>query len=349
MRPVTLHVPRLGARRLTALAVVALAALSLPGVAAAQSQDKRTKAAEIQDQIEATDLRISALAEKLHEAEARRNIAQQSIVDAQARIAIAKAEVAGIRELVEQNAVSLYQHSTTSNSGGVFESGDADELSRRNQYAEARAARDDRLLDQLNAAKEDLSIRRREATDARDEAAAESAAIDAAKQKLEAARAAQQAVLDQVKGEIAAEVAAERARREAAARAQFATPVTYPDVGPPNGSASQAIAWARGVKGSGYSTNPRMGPTYDCSGLTHMAWKAAGVAIPTTSSTQWAALPHVPLNAVQPGDLIFWGAGGGSHVALYVGGGNIIDASSSQGQVVERPIWGSPSGAARVV
>ena len=65
----------------------------------------------------------------------------------------------------------------------------------------------------------------------------------------------------------------------AAARATYSanSPVSYPNVGPPNGSAAQAIAFARGVIGSGYSKNPRMGPTYDCSGLTYMAWRAAGV------------------------------------------------------------------------
>ena len=80
-----------------------------------------------------------------------------------------------------------------------------------------------------------------------------------------------------------------------------------------------------------------------------MAWRAAGVNIPTVSNTQYAGLPHVPLNAIQPGDLLFWGPGGNAHVALYVGGGMIIDASGSQGAVVERPIWGNPIGAARVV
>ena len=79
-----------------------------------------------------------------------------------------------------------------------------------------------------------------------------------------------------------------------------------------------------------------------------MAWRAAGISIPTVSNTQYAGLPHVPLDAIQPGDLIFWGAGGSSHVALYVGGGMIIDASSSKNAVVERPIWGNPVGAARV-
>ena len=71
-------------------------------------------------------------------------------------------------------------------------------------------------------------------------------------------------------------------------------------------------------------------------------------SIAGTSGSQYASLPHVPLNAIQPGDLIFWGPGGSSHVALYIGGGQIIDASSSQNQVALRGIWGSPIGAARV-
>ena len=67
-----------------------------------------------------------------------------------------------------------------------------------------------------------------------------------------------------------------------------------------------------------------------------------------SSRAQFASLPHVPMDAIQPGDLIFWGEGGGSHVALYVGGGTIIDASSSQNAVTQRGIWGSPVGAARI-
>ena len=60
---------------------------------------------------------------------------------------------------------------------------------------------------------------------------------------IEAARGQQQALLDKVTGELAAEVAAERARREEAARVKYsAPPASYPDVGPPNGSASRGAS-----------------------------------------------------------------------------------------------------------
>jgi len=333
--------------------VVTLTALAsgatLAGTAgAAGSGDLRKKAAEIQDQIDQSDLQISALGEQLDAATTKRDAADAQVADADARINAAKAEVHRVLKLVRENAASLYRNSSQKGTATELDVSRVDDLSRRNRYADVQAARDAQLLDQLDAAKQDLSARRAEAKQARDEFDAESQRLASAKAAIENARAQQQAILNQVNGQLAAAVAAERAAREAAARARYTRPVSYPNVGPPNGSASQAIAFARGVIGSPYSTNPRMGPSYDCSGLTYMSWHAAGVQIPTTSSTQYAALPHVPLNAIQPGDLIFYGPGGSQHVALYVGGGMIIDASSSQNAVVERAIWGNPVGAARV-
>jgi cell wall-associated NlpC family hydrolase len=338
-------------RRLVGVALVSacFAAVMAPSLAQAQSTNKKQQAAELQDQIEASDVQLSALAEKLHLAEARRDEAHQSVVAAEAQIEEAKAEVARITELVRENLASLYRRNVAGGSLAEIDFSDTADLLKRNEYAEAQNSRDDALLEKLDAAQDDLAAEKAEAAQARDAAQAETDSINTAKAALEQARGEQQALLDKVTGELAAEVAAERARREQVTKEKFSGgPVNYPDVGPPNGSASQAIAFARGVIGAGYSTNPRMGPTYDCSGLVASAWGAAGVSIGGSSGSMYASLPHIPMDALQPGDLIFWGEGGGSHVALYVGGGSIIDASSSQGAVVERGIWGSPSGAARV-
>jgi cell wall-associated NlpC family hydrolase len=334
---------------LAALVIATGALTAVAPAAHAAPLTKEQEAAQLQDQIDATDLQISALAEKLLAAESARDSAQAEVLDAEARIQESKAEVARIRKLVQENLASLYRRSVAG-TAGVFDFGDTNELLRRGEYAKAQASRDDELLQQLASAQEDLQIRRNDAKSARDSAFFQRQEINKVKAATEAVRAQQQALLDKVKGEIAAAIAAERARRAEAARVKYARPVNYPDVGPPNGSASQAIAFARGVLGAPYSTNPRMGPSYDCSGLVYKAWEAAGVHIPSTSGTMYRGLPHIPLAAAQPGDLIFWGAGGSSHVALYVGGGRIIDASSGSNAVVERPIWGDPEPfAARVV
>lgn len=356
MPTTTAAVPARTRRRLggvaAVLALTTMAAAGFgPAVGAAPIDDKHKQAAALQDQIDASDLQISALAEKLAEADARRDEATNRVADAEAQITQSAQEVQLILGIVYENAASLYRsHSSGSRTTSLAE-GNASDLVSRDRYAQAQADRDHQLMDQLRAAQEDLHIRRTDAARARDEAASESDQINAAKTALEKARADQRALLSKVNGEIAAAVAAERARRAAAAQAKFSKPgVPAPDVGPPNGSASQAIAYARAVLGAGYSTNPRKGPTYDCSGLTWSSWHAAGVDIPNTSGQQYAGLPKLPLAAVQPGDLIFWGPNGSSHVALYVGGGMIIDASSGAGQVVERAIFGNPEPlAARVV
>jgi peptidoglycan DL-endopeptidase CwlO len=104
--------------------------------------------------------------------------------------------------------------------------------------------------------------------------------------------------------------------------------------GPTGTQAEKAVAFAYGQLGCPYvwgGTGP-CSRGFDCSGLTQAAWAYAGVAIPRTSYEQ-ASLPAVPLNALQPGDILEFA--GDSHVGIYVGGGYLIDAPVP-GQVVEK-------------
>ncbi len=67
------------------------------------------------------------------------------------------------------------------------------------------------------------------------------------------------------------------------------------------------------------------GVGFDCSGLVQWAWAKAGIKIPRTTESQWPAMVHVPLNALQPGDLLFyWNLDGDhavDHVVMYAGSG----------------------------
>jgi len=96
--------------------------------------------------------------------------------------------------------------------------------------------------------------------------------------------------------------------------------------GPTTTQAQKAVAFAYAQLGCPYVYGGT-GPCprgYDCSGLAQAAWAAAGVQIPRDSYGQWAGLPHVPLSSIEPGDLLIYNGEG--HVAIYVGGGYIIDA-----------------------
>jgi cell wall-associated NlpC family hydrolase len=109
--------------------------------------------------------------------------------------------------------------------------------------------------------------------------------------------------------------------------------------GPTTTQAQKAIAFAYAQLGKPYVWGATGPGSYDCSGLVQAAWAAAGVAIPRTTYEQWAALPHVPMSAIQPGDLIFFDGEG--HVSIYAGGNMIIDAPQP-GEFVEKVSLSSP-------
>ncbi|MCS7483283.1 NlpC/P60 family protein [Umezawaea endophytica] len=77
---------------------------------------------------------------------------------------------------------------------------------------------------------------------------------------------------------------------------------------------------------------------FDCSGLMMYAFAGAGVYIPHYSGYQYNSGRKVPLNQAQRGDMLFWGPGGGTHVALYLGGGMMVEAPYSGSSVRVSPV-----------
>ena len=77
---------------------------------------------------------------------------------------------------------------------------------------------------------------------------------------------------------------------------------------------------------------------YDCSGFTRYAFAGVGVQIPKYSGDQYTAGRHVSPSQAKRGDLIFYGPGGTQHVAIYLGNGQMMEASSAAGQVTVGPV-----------
>jgi hypothetical protein len=91
----------------------------------------------------------------------------------------------------------------------------------------------------------------------------------------------------------------------------------------------QAVQNAENEIGKPYVYGATGPSSFDCSGLTQSAWKAAGVAIPRTSEEQAAFGSAVAQGQQQPGDLITsnWGDGPSSHVSMFAGNGQVVEAS----------------------
>ena len=119
-------------------------------------------------------------------------------------------------------------------------------------------------------------------------------------------------------------------------------------------AAATAISYALNQIGTPYvwgGETPGVG--FDCSGLTQAAYQAVGITIPRTSEDQWLALPHVPLDDLQPGDLVFFDPGEDipglpGHVGIYLGNDEMVDAPYTGADVRVDSLGGTPPfGAAR--
>ena len=77
---------------------------------------------------------------------------------------------------------------------------------------------------------------------------------------------------------------------------------------------------------------------FDCSGLMRYAFAGVGVLIPRFSGDQYNFGRHIPPNEAKRGDLIFYGPGGSQHVTMYLGNGQMLEASSLAGKVTVSPV-----------
>ncbi|MEU3732017.1 NlpC/P60 family protein [Streptomyces sp. NPDC033538] len=113
------------------------------------------------------------------------------------------------------------------------------------------------------------------------------------------------------------------------------------DDGRPSAEGDRAVRFAVEQLGKPYEWGAEGPASYDCSGLTSVAWERAGSPIPRTSQEQWARLERVPLGELRPGDLVVYFPEA-THVALYLGDGMVVQAPRPGAEVKVSPIAANP-------
>ncbi|MFD7261847.1 NlpC/P60 family protein [Streptomyces sp. NPDC059874] len=157
---------------------------------------------------------------------------------------------------------------------------------------------------------------------------------------LEANRVKQEAAKKEIEGKIkAAEELENKLQAEEKARliqleqeAQYKAQTAWLSTGAMkdvNGAATdagkRAVQFATAQIGKPYVWGAEGPGSYDCSGLTSQAWRAAGKGIPRTSQEQLRLLPKVAVKDMRPGDLIIY-FDDASHVGMYIGDGAMVHA-----------------------
>jgi cell wall-associated NlpC family hydrolase len=355
---------RLAALALAATAHVPVLAPPAAGAPADELADKQAQAEQLEREIARNGERISILDEDYNEARLAVEAAEAGIAEAQARVAESEQRSAAVRDRLARRAAQLY---VVAGATGleILDADDVGSAAARNKYGTTVAEHDRQLLAELTAAREDLLARRAVLEEALAAARDREETLAATRAELEDAQRAHEALLADIEGDIARLVAEVEARRraeeearvrrelEARARQEQArrTTTTLPAPGDdqdddqdddqndgglppaPDDRAQVAVDTALAQLGKPYRYAADGPDSFDCSGLTMYAWAAAGVSLPHSSRAQYAGLPHVAMDALVPGDLVFYGSPI-HHVGLYVGDGRYVHAPQT-GDVVK--------------
>ncbi len=363
-----------------AAALAALAAAgTLPIVAAAQVASGtpvstlQHRAARIATQIAAANAKLQVLSEEYDQARLRHAALGRQIATDTAAIGTAHHTVERDTRHLRDQAVAAYVAAGSAAGLSVIMTGSASSLPLQQTYLQAASGSLSTAITSLHDSEHRLSVREATLASARSRAAASERTLASARGAANALLGQLTSTRQQLSGQLAAAVAAQQRiqSEQAAARAaaqQAAAPTVAqaaaqpaPPVAPPVAPPSAAPTAPSGAQGdvAVRSAESQIGVPYvwagatagqgfDCSGLTMWAWGQAGVNLPHSAQAQYDSIEHVSLDALQPGDLIFYASGGYIyHVTMYVGGGQMVQAEDTGTTIQITPVWGGAYGAGR--
>jgi cell wall-associated NlpC family hydrolase len=324
---------QLGTRVLTSVALSSgvLSGLSLSASATGIASE-RTRAAALYAQIHLTDGRVEFLGQQYDETQIKLRKIGNKISATKDVVALIEQNVAKGNAQLRVDAIFAYVTHGEAVGGIPPFSTNPTKSQATNVYGQIAAGNVSTTLALLETYK--IRLTRERSMLVADDQQAATATRTAARAFHEAMllQASLRHTLGQVKGQIANYIrqqeaaAAAKSAAESAAALRDARPVLGFAAPPPNSRADIAIRAALNFVGVPYAWGGASRRGVDCSGLTMLAYAAAGIYLPHYSGAQYAATVRVPLFALQPGDLLFYGANGGEHEAMYLGHGKMIEA-----------------------
>jgi cell wall-associated NlpC family hydrolase len=340
--------------------LVAVAAGTAAGAdPAAPNAALAAKAKALQAKLDAQHAEVERLAERLNATDDRRHRLQQSLAKLKARQQAAQRQLETAQRQFDEQVRATYMNGPQWLLGELV--GGANPSDAMRQLPMTKAA-----LEARAAVVAEVRVRKGEVDSLNERVAAELAQADLVhRRQADERRQVQnlatqlQQTLDKIDEQLAGYLEAEEGRQEAARRAAWSgymsgvgTVQSWLQAGP---VARAAVRWALAQLGDPYRWGASGPDTFDCSGLTSSAYRAAGVAIPRVSRAQWGAGPHVAVANLLPGDLVFYADNPGDpatihHVGMYIGNGLMVHAPHTGDVVRVASIWrGSFAGATRII
>jgi len=332
-----------------AVATVLLLSISVPSFADPAEDVNDAKAA-----LEGARAKLAGLQQEFTQLVEDFNFARVQLAQTEDELAAKQSEVDKASSAAAEARTDLNDRAALAYTGGmgstfevILDAGSLTDLTDRLEFLNQLAANDADLAQraEVTAGEAQLAAEQLEAIKLRQKDEIEDMAK--AKEAISKNIGEQESLVEKFELQYADALAAQReAERQAQLAAQGAGD---PGTGgsdnfsynPPTSSgAAGAVQAALSMVGRPYvwgAADPDVG--FDCSGLTMWAWGQVGVGLPHSSASQYASLPKVSKDNLQPGDLLFFYSPI-SHVGMYIGGGQMVHASNPSNPVAVVSISG---------
>ena len=296
-------------------------------------------ASRLEDQLDQLNRESDQLVEQYNQSNEALQRIRRSLKGLRAQASGAEADVRKLQQVLGARASAAYVQGAGSAVAAVLGSDDPAAAIARVQVLELLAANDGDLMDQLGVAGQALGERKRNLVAAERAQAAEVDRLQAKKAEVERAADKTRALLSRMR-------AADRPSAPTRPSNPVAPPPPAGGGGGGGGGATAVVAYARAQVGKPYCYGGSGPGCFDCSGLTMMAWRQAGVSLPHSSAAQYNVGRRISASELQPGDLIFYYSPI-SHVSVYIGGGQRISATHTGDYVRVQSLGSSIVGYAR--
>jgi cell wall-associated NlpC family hydrolase len=334
-----------GRKRLITTALSGLALTAVVGIVPSSPAQADPSIDDVQSRVDRLYHEAEQASERYNDARLELTELKQDLTSLKADQARQDQRLGAVQDQVRESVVRQYQGESISAVGSVVVADDPtkflSELSTMSAFNDLQS----QLFDDYSTEVKALDIRR-QAT------ARRAAQVSGTQRQLADEKRTIDAKLAEAKDLLGRLEAAQRARLAAAERAATvsrsqdrtqAAPAPAPAPAPvaASGNAGAAVGYAMAQVGDAYVYGAAGPSAFDCSGLTMMAWAAAGVSLPHSSTAQYSSGPHVSEGDLQPGDLVFYYSPI-SHVGMYIGNGMIVHAANPGSGVTTAPLHSMP-------
>ncbi|HEY5837306.1 C40 family peptidase [Streptomyces sp.] len=329
-----------GPRAAVGITTAALASVTLLGETA-DAAPAKPSIAEVKAQID--ELNVQAEVATQHFDQAKEKTATQRAKANQllAQVARKTQQMNETRRVLGQFATAQYRDGGLDQTTQLLLADDPARFLEQTHLMDRISTTQEQALQTFKVQQEQASIQRAQATASLTELTAAQNKLAIEKKNVQKKLAAAQKLLNSLTAE-------QRAKLNAMKKAASASSAHYTYSGPASGRAAQAVQFALAQRGKPYVSGATGPGAYDCSGLTQAAYRSAGISIGRTTWDQYDDGVRVPQSQLRPGDLVFFYSGI-SHVAIYLGNGQIVHAPHTGAVVEIAPMsWMPFAGAVRL-